>query len=84
MSLIYDVKKKAGDFADTTKNALVAHDEKAESDIESDPHVAGSREGGSEDDDGQYVGRTQPEVDLTSGQDGAEARTEARRQSVKD
>lgn len=84
MSLIDQVKKKAGDIADTTKNAIVAQEEKAESDVESDPHVAGSREGGSGDDDGRYVGRTQPEVDLSSGEDGAEARTEAKRQAVTD
>jgi hypothetical protein len=71
-------------LTDRLKNAFVARDEKAESDIEPDPHVAGSREGGSEDEDGRYVGRTQPEVDLTSGQDGAEARTEAKRQGVTD
>ena len=50
--------------------------EKAESDVESDPHVAGARddtEGG-----GSYVGRTASEDDFDAGETGAEARSQDR------
>jgi hypothetical protein len=49
----------------------------AESDVEGDPHVAGSRE--HEDEDGSYVGRTASDDDFDSGETGAEARGRHRR-----
>jgi len=46
--------------------------DKAESDVEPDPHIAGSRDGRAED--GEYVGRTAADDDFDSGETGAEAR----------
>ena len=50
--------------------------EKAEADIEPDPHVAGSRAARGED--GSYVGRASSDDDFDSGETGAEARNERR------
>lgn len=49
--------------------------EKAESDVESDPHVAGSRAGKHDEGDGSYVGVSGSDDDFGAGEDGAEART---------
>ncbi|CAM3251005.1 hypothetical protein H7J08_13515 [Mycobacterium frederiksbergense] len=46
--------------------------EKSESDVEDDPHVAGSR--ADDNDGGSYVGRTGSDDDFGSGETGAEAR----------
>ncbi len=48
--------------------------EKSESDVESDEHVANSREG--REDDGSYVGRTAADDDFDAGMTGAEARSQ--------
>ncbi|VBA44438.1 hypothetical protein LAUMK13_05006 [Mycobacterium innocens] len=48
--------------------------EKAESDVEFDPHVAKSRAG--RDDEGSYVGRGSADDDFGSGETGAEARSQ--------
>lgn len=48
--------------------------DKAESDTEPDPHVAGSR--ASEDEDGDYVGRASGDDDFDAGESGAEARSD--------
>ncbi|VBA43575.1 hypothetical protein [Mycobacterium attenuatum] len=50
------------------------HSTKAESDVESDPHVTKSRAG--RDDEGSYVGRTAADDDFGSGETGAEARSQ--------
>lgn len=47
---------------------------KIESDVEDDPHVAGSRSG--RRGDGSYVGRIASEDDFDAGWTGAEARTQ--------
>jgi hypothetical protein len=46
--------------------------DKGESDVEGDPHVAGSRF--DDDEDGAYVGRTASDDDFDAGETGAEAR----------
>ena len=48
-------------------------DQKGESDVESDAHVAGSRAG--RKNNGDYVGRTSADDDFDSGETGAEARS---------
>ncbi|MCW2652511.1 MAG: hypothetical protein QOE41_4444 [Mycobacterium sp.] len=48
---------------------------KGEYDVESDPEVAGSRAGKSDDDEGTYVGRTGSDDSLDVGESGAEARS---------
>ena len=50
--------------------------EKAESDTEADPAVAGSREGKHGQGDGSYVGRSSSDDDFDAGETGAEARSE--------
>ncbi len=47
--------------------------QKAESDVETENHEARSRDG---DDDGAYVGRTDPDDALDVGETGAEARND--------
>jgi hypothetical protein len=49
-------------------------EEKSEEDIAADPHVASSR--ASADDDGDYVGRTNPDDAIDAGESGAEARAQ--------
>jgi hypothetical protein len=49
----------------------------AESDVEADPHVAGSR--AHEDEDGADVGHAAPDDDFDAGETGAEARGRHRR-----
>lgn len=46
------------------------HRDKSEEDVEDDPHVASSRDGG----DGEYVGRTASDDSFDAGETGAEAR----------
>jgi hypothetical protein len=53
------------------------HAQASETDIERDPHVAGSRADG--DEDGSYVGRKASDDDFDAGQTGAEARGRHRR-----
>ncbi|BAX91480.1 hypothetical protein [Mycobacterium shigaense] len=48
--------------------------EKAEEDVEADPHVAGSRAG--REGNGSYVGRASGDDDFGSGETGAEARSQ--------
>lgn len=84
MGLIDDAKDAAGRLIDSAKNEKAAHDEKSESDITPDPHVAGARKGGDRtgrEDEGEYVGRTNPQFDADVQQTGAEARAEAARNS---
>jgi hypothetical protein len=50
---------------------------KGESDVEGDPHVAGSR--ADDDEDGSYVGRTAADDDFDAGETGAEKRGRHRR-----
>jgi hypothetical protein len=49
--------------------------EKSESDIESDPNVAGSRPDKHGEGDGSYVGVSGSDDDFGASEDGAEART---------
>ena len=53
-------------------------DEKAESDVEPDSKVAGSRasEGDDDQSDGPYVGRSSSDDDFDAGESGAEARSD--------
>ena len=53
------------------------HADKGESDVEEDPHVAGSR--ADQADGGSYVGRTASDDDFDAGETGAEARGRHRR-----
>lgn len=78
MSFIDDVKNKVGDLADAARDKRAANEEKAESDVEADAAVAGSR-ANTDDDDGSYVGRTSPQFDADVQESGAEARSEAER-----
>jgi hypothetical protein len=48
--------------------------DKSESDVQPDPHVAGSR--ADRDDEGGYVGRKSSDDDFDSGETGAEARSQ--------
>ncbi|MCU1695072.1 MAG: hypothetical protein JWR34_1135 [Mycobacterium sp.] len=48
------------------------NNDQGESDVEPDPHVAGSR--AHEDEDGSYVGRAAADDDFDAGETGAEAR----------
>ncbi len=53
------------------------NDNKSESDVDDDDHVAASRAGKEEgDDDGSYVGRTGSDDALDVGESGAEARSQ--------
>ncbi|WP_099039205.1 hypothetical protein [Mycobacterium neglectum] len=54
-------------------------DNKSESDVDDDDHVAGSRAGKGGGDDGGYVGQTASDDALDVGESGAEARSEAER-----
>jgi hypothetical protein len=54
-------------------------DNKSESDVDDDDHVAASRAGKEGGEDGTYVGRTASDDSLDAGETGAEARTEAER-----
>ena len=76
MNFIENVKNKVGHLVGATKDEHAAHQEKAESDIEADSAVAGSR-ANDDGDDGSYVGRTNPQFDADVQQSGAEARSEA-------
>lgn len=49
--------------------------DETETDVAPDPHTAGSRAGGS-DDDATYVGRTADDDALDTGETGAEARSQ--------
>ncbi len=80
MSLFEDAKEKAQDLVDKVTDEHAAREEKAESDITPDPHVAGARDN-TGDDDGSYVGRTSPQYDADTMESGAEARSEAARES---
>ena len=50
--------------------------DKSESDVESDPKVAASREGKHGNGDGSYVGRSSSDDDFDAGESGAEARSQ--------
>lgn len=80
MNFLDDVKSKLGSAVDTAKDNHRAREEKAESDIVADPGVAGSR-ANTDDDVGEYVGRTNPQFDAETQESGAEARSEAARAS---
>ncbi|MDX1891179.1 hypothetical protein [Mycolicibacterium sp. 050158] len=60
----------------TANDDRAAEDQKAESDIESDPGVAGARDGKHGQGDGSYVGRSSSDDDFGSGESGAEARAQ--------
>ena len=55
------------------------NDNKSESDVDDDEHVATSRAGKEGEDDGTYVGRTASDDALDTGETGAEARSQAER-----
>ena len=55
------------------------NDNKSESDVNDDEHVAASRAGKEGDDDGTYVGQTASDDALDTGETGAEARSQAER-----
>ncbi|CAN5356034.1 hypothetical protein BH09ACT8_BH09ACT8_03840 [soil metagenome] len=78
MSFLEDARQKIGEFVGKEKDEHAARQVKAESDIEPDPKVAGSR-AGDDGDDGNYVGRTNPQFDAEVQETGAEARSEASR-----
>lgn len=80
MTIKDHLKKALDNVTGSVRDEVAAHDEKAESDIEPDSHVAGSRAGG-DDGDGNYVGRTSPQFDSETEESGAEARSEAARQA---
>jgi hypothetical protein len=76
------LKKAFENVTGAAKDELAAREEKSESDIAPDPHVAGSRAGGEGDgDDGPHVGRTTPQFDAEVEQSGAEARSEEARRA---
>ncbi|MCT7661347.1 hypothetical protein [Mycobacterium deserti] len=78
MKLLDNAKSTADRLLSGARGKKVAHDEKAESDVAADSHVAGSRAGDDES-EGEYVGRTSPQFDAETQQSGAEARSEAKR-----
>jgi hypothetical protein len=78
MSFLEDAKDKISEVVGKEKDEHVARQEKSESDIDPDPNVAGSR-ANDDGDDGNYVGRTNPQFDSEEQQSGAEARSEASR-----
>jgi hypothetical protein len=78
VKIIDYVKTKISDLSPSARDRIAARDEKAESDIESDPYVAGSR-AGDDGADGEYVGRASADIDSEVEQSGAEARSEAKR-----
>jgi hypothetical protein len=51
-------------------------DDDTEHDVDEDEHVAGSRAGKSDDDDGTYVGQMASDDSIDAGETGAEARSE--------
>jgi hypothetical protein len=51
-------------------------DDQTETDVQSDPDVAGSRAGKTDEEDGTYVGRTGSDDALDTGESGAEARSD--------
>jgi hypothetical protein len=71
------MKTKIDSLTVAARNLRAAHNEKAESDVAADSHVAGSRAG--HGGDGKYVGRTGPDIDSDAEQSGAEARSEEKR-----
>ncbi|BBY26853.1 hypothetical protein [Mycolicibacterium sediminis] len=76
MSFLENAKDKISDAADKVKDETWAQEEKAEDDTEADSAVAGSR-AKRDDEDGTYVGRTNPQFDSETQESGAEARAEA-------
>jgi hypothetical protein len=54
-------------------------DDKSETDVDDDDHVAASRAGKEGDDDGTYVGQTASDDSLDTGESGAEARSDGDR-----
>jgi hypothetical protein len=80
MSIKDHLKKAIDDVTGAARDDVAAHEEKAESDIEPDSHVAGSR-ASDDGEDGPYVGRTSPQFDSEVEQSGAEARSEQARQA---
>lgn len=76
MNIFDAAKDKAADVVDKVKDERRAHEEKAEEDIDADPDVAGAR-ANTDDHDGSYVGRTNPQFDAETQESGAEARSEA-------
>ncbi len=80
MTIKDSLKKAFENVTGAAKDELAAREEKSESDIAPDPHVAGSR-ASADGDDGPYVGRTTPQFDAEVEQTGAEARSEETRRS---
>ncbi len=79
MSLFDAMKETLGSVVGKAKDEHVARQEKSESDITADAGVAGSR-ANVDDEDGSYVGRTNPQFDAEVQESGAEARAEATRE----
>lgn len=77
MTIFDQAKRKASQLVEKVKDKAVSHDTR-ESDVNSDPHVANSREG-KDGEVGTYVGRTFPDTPFDVGQSGAEARSEEKR-----
>lgn len=78
MTLKDQLVKAFKSVSGAARDERAAREEKTESDITPDAHVAGSRAGG-DGDDGPYVGRTTPQFDSEVEQSGAEARSEESR-----
>jgi hypothetical protein len=53
-------------------------EDESEHDVDEDHHVAGSRAGKEDGQDGSYVGRTSSDDSIDAGETGAEARSEQR------
>lgn len=79
VTFLDDVKEKIGRVVGTAKDEHAAAQEKAESDLEADASVAGSR-ADVDGEDGSYIGRTNPQFDADVQESGAEARREAARE----
>lgn len=76
MSFFEDAREKISEIVGNDRDEHAARQEKSESDIEPDEHVAGSR-ANADGEDGEYVGRTNPQFDAETQESGAEARSEA-------
>jgi hypothetical protein len=78
MTILDATKNKISDLVVQVRRRAGSDGHKTESDVAPDPHVASSR-AGQDGDDGEYVGRTGPDVALDVEQSGAEARSEQKR-----
>ena len=83
MNFLDGVKTKLSGLRGKAQDQRAAQNETAEEDVEADPAVAGSR-AKRDGEDGSYVGRTNPQFDAEVQESGAEARSEAARESGDD